>query len=137
MPGSGIGLEQERRGEVHLSPHPEEVLCNLVVRTHPEDVVAGKPFKIELKAIGVVPNSRYRMHVSVKLKSNQHYVYHEDSVVQGSKDGVVGVLFDVPSAWPGPVILVSNLYDCYTGEENEDSLLAYLSRGLDIMVPCM
>eukprot|EP00960_Hanusia_phi_P021674 642330-Hanusia_phi.AAC.1 len=137
MPGSGSELEHERRGEVHLSPHPEEVLCTLGFHNDPENVVAGDPFKIVVQAKGLVPNSRYRMHVSIKLKYDQHYVYHEDSVLQGSEGGVEVVIFDVPSAWPRSMVIVSHLYDYYTGEENENSLLAYLSRGLDIMVPCM
>eukprot|EP00960_Hanusia_phi_P076992 768635-Hanusia_phi.AAC.13 len=129
------GSVHQRGSEVLFSPHPEDVLCNLLFSTNPEQIVAGKPFKLVFQANGLASTSKYRLHLSIRGQEKQMILFTKFEDILGSEGGRVE--FNISNAWPWSLIFVANLYDYFTEQENEDYLLAYLSRSLHVMVPCM
>ncbi|EKX48481.1 hypothetical protein GUITHDRAFT_105628 [Guillardia theta CCMP2712] len=125
--------------KLRYRPHPEEVLCNLVMSPGTDHLVAGVPFKASIKAIGLVPGCRYRVHLTFRHKEKQVILFHQAGVVvvDGSTGSVGVVHFDVPSAWSEQVVMVSVLYDYFAEHESDDTLLAYLSRKVQALQPCM
>ncbi|EKX43596.1 hypothetical protein GUITHDRAFT_140359 [Guillardia theta CCMP2712] len=125
--------------ETRFQPHPEEVLCNLMTSLSPEHLVAGAPFKVWIRAGGLVAGGRYRIHVSFRHKETQVVLFHKAVVfvADGSTGSGREVEFDVSSAWSEQVVMVSVLYDFFAERESEDTLLAQLSRKVEALQPCM